>query len=77
MEAAGIEPASEDIQQEASTCLSSSTSCSEVLEEEEHLELSPERALLTRLRTVLARYPAGRRFSSPAGENLRNGMPFS
>ena len=62
MEAAGIEPASEDIQQTASTCLSSSASRSEVFEEEEHCRTSPDEVSLAKLRTNLARYPARRRF---------------
>jgi len=75
MEAAGIEPASEDIQQTASTCLSSSASRSKVFEEEKHCRTSPDEISLIRLRTNLTRYPAGRRFSSTAGKRLRNGMP--
>jgi len=75
MEAAGIEPASEDIQQTASTCLSSSVSRSKVLEEEEHCRTSPDEVSLIRLRTNLTRYPARRRFSSTAGKRLRSGMP--
>ena len=75
MEAAGIEPASEDIQQTASTCLSSSLSRSEVLEEEEHIRTSPDEVSLARLRTNLACYPARRRFSSAAGKRVRSGMP--
>jgi len=75
MEAAGIEPASEDIQQKASTCLSSSLSRSEVLEEEEHIRTSPDEVSLAGLRTNLACYPAHRRFSCAAGKRVRNGMP--
>ncbi len=75
MEAAGIEPASEDIQQSASTCLSSSSSRSEVFEEEKHIRTSPDGVSLARLRTNLACYPARRRFSRAAGKRMRSGMP--
>ena len=75
MEAAGIEPASGDIQREASTCLSSSSSRSKVSDKERHSRTSPDRASLARVRTTLAHYPASRRLSNAAGERKRNGIP--
>ncbi len=75
VEAAGIEPASEDIQQEVSTCLSSSSSRSKVSDKERHFRTSPEGDSLTRVRTTLARYPARRRLSNAAGKRKRNGTP--
>lgn len=75
MEAAGIEPASGDIQQEASTCLSSFASRSKAPEEERHSRTSSDDDSLTRLRTNLARYPAHRRLSGIAGKRQRDGIP--
>jgi hypothetical protein len=77
VEAAGIEPASGDIQREVSTCLSSSSSRSKVSDKERHSGTSPDQASLARVRTALARYPASRRLSNAAGERKRNGIPTS
>ena len=75
MEAAGIEPASGDIQREASTCLSSFASRSKAPEEERYSRTSSDVNSLIKLRTNLTRYPAQRRLSRATGKRKRDGMP--
>jgi len=69
LEAAGIEPASEDIQQIASTCLSSSAISFWSVRRGRTQRNQARSASLARLGTNLGRYPASRRFSSTAGKN--------
>ena len=76
MEAAGIEPASEDIRQKASTCLSRSIlSHLKAIEGENCLEASLDIVSPAWLGANPAGYPAERRSPGAAGTRPRNGMP--
>jgi len=76
VEAAGIEPASEDFRRKASTCLSSCL----FLAWQPLKRKDAEKPALIRIhrphsRRIRVCYPARRRFSSAAGKHRRNGCP--
>ena len=76
VEAAGIEPASEDIQLKASTCLSPSLISFPGFRRRKIPENQPCEISLAGTKASPVHYPAGRRSSSTAGKCERNGMPL-